>query len=184
MQYSRGLLSFIPAYIIYLLLAGLVPLTYTYRGIYFYYFFYDALFFSFIGAVAYVLVKRFSSDSDRGSISEGFIFLAGFFTFASVLEIVRDFPYYNSYLLFLYPTMRLAVIAALAIVLARHFDASGWLRWAYLALGVVFVAATALVPFLYLIHLGFAAIIVTVLLFAVAVFPYAIVPLSSQARLK
>ncbi|HUX21353.1 MAG TPA: hypothetical protein VMW69_08935 [Spirochaetia bacterium] len=176
-QYSRGLLTFIPAYIIYLLISGVVPLTFSYGGIYFYYFFHNAVYFPLIGVLAYMLFKRFSADPDRGSVSEGFVFLAGFFTFASVLEIVRHFPNYDAYSLFLYPTMRLATISALAIVVARYFDEVGWQRWVYLAVGLVFVAATAVVPFLFVVHLGIAALIVAIVLFAASVFPYAVMSL-------
>ncbi len=176
-QYSRGVLTFIPAYIIYLLLAGLVPLTFSYSGIYLYYFFYNALFYPFLGTLAYVVIKRFSKDPYTGSVSEGFAFLAGFFTFVSVLEIVRHFPNYNAYLLFLLPTLRLAIIAALAFVIAKYYDSLGWQKWFFPAMGVLFIAATALVPFLFLIHLGYVAIIITVLLFGLAVFPYAVMSL-------
>jgi len=176
-QYSRGLLTFIPAYIIFLLIGGLVPLTFSYGGIFAYYLFYNAVFYSVIAAGAFILIKRFSAEPDRGSVSEAFVFLAGFFTFASVLEIVRHFPYYDSFVLFLYPTMRLAVIAALAFFLARFFDARGWVKWAYLVSGLVFVVATALVPFFYVIHVGVGAIVAAVVLFALAIFPYVLMSL-------
>jgi membrane protein implicated in regulation of membrane protease activity len=60
---------------------------------------------------------------------------------------------------------------------ARYFDEVGWQRWAYLAVGLVFVAATAIVPFLFMIHLGIAAVIVAIVLFAASIFPYAVMSL-------
>jgi len=176
-QFSRGLLTFIPAYIIFLLVAGRIPLVYTYGGIYGYYFFHDAFLLSVMGALSYILIRAFSRAPEKDSVSHVFVFFAGYFTFASVLEIVRHFPNYNYYLLFLLPTLRLAVIAAFAFLVARYFSAEGWTRWAYLAIALLFLAATALVPFFFLIHVGYAAIIVTVVLFAAALFPYAVMSL-------
>lgn len=177
-QYTRGLLTFVPAYIIFLLLSGRVPLTYSYGGIFAYYLFYNALIYSVIAAIAYIIIKRFSSNPDRGSVSEAFVFLAGFFTFASVLEIVRHFPYYDSFVLFLYPTMRLAVIAAMAFILARFLDSRGFARWAYLFGGLVFVVATTLVPFFYVIHVPIAAIVATIVLLGLSLFPYLVMTIA------
>lgn len=176
-QYSRGLLTFIPAYIIYLLIAGSVPLTYSYGGIFAYYLVHNGLYYVVVASLAYILLRQFSRDSDGGSVSEAFVFFAGFFTFASVLEIVRHFPYYDSFTLFLYPTIRLAVIAAIAFLLARAFDSNGWVRWLYLVIGLIFVAATALVPFFYVIHITVAAIAITLVLLIGSLLPYLVMAL-------
>lgn len=176
-QFSRGVLVFIPVYLILLLIRTAVPLRFSYASIYAYYFIYHALYYSALGSLGYIIIKRFSADAERGSVSEAFVFLAGFFTFSSVLDIVRNFPYFDSYELFLYPTMKLAVIAALAFLLARYVGGRGWGRWGYLAVGALFVAMTAFVPFLFMIHLSYAAVIITAALLAISLFPYLIMSL-------
>lgn len=176
-QFSRGLLVFVPAYLIYLIVGESVPLTFSATGIFGYYFFHDALLPTLMATVAYILIQQFSKAPNQGSVSEAFIFFAGYFTFASVLEIVRQFPDYNAYLLFLFPTLRLAVISAFGFLLARFFGTNGWVRWIYLPVGLAFLIATALVPFFYVSHFGFVAIIVTVALLAAALFPYVVMSL-------
>lgn len=176
-QYFRGVLVFVPSYIILLLIRGAVPLNYTYGSIFAHYFVYEALFYAVLASIAYILIRLFSKANEHGSVSEAFVFFSGFFTFASVIAVIRSFPYFDAYNLFLNPTIKLAIVAALAFVLARSFESVGIARWIYLLVGLAFVVATAIVPFLFFIHFAYIAVIIAVVLFLAALFPYVLLRL-------
>ncbi len=170
--FAKGALSFVPAYIIFAIIRNTFPLTFTKAGIYFYYLFYDGLLFAAMGVAAYLIVHGISWKSDRGGMSEVFVFLSGYYTFNTVLEIIRHYGAYNSYVLFYYPATQLTIILGLSLVVARMRVTDGSGRITFLLAGIAVVAATALVPLLFILHYFLFATLASVVLFIVAVFPY------------
>ena len=171
-QYSRGVLSFIPAYILYAVLKNIIPLTYSRAGIYFYYFYHDSLFFGILGVLAYLLVNRLLTRGGRPTLSSTFVFLSGFYTFNTVLEIVRHYGAYNGYLLLLYPVMQIVVVMGLSLVTTRALEADRLVRNLLIVAGIGVVAATATIPLLFTIHYFLFSVLVAVVLFVAAFFPY------------
>ncbi len=173
--FFRGILSFIPSYIVYLIFSTALPLVFTPVGIVAYHFFYDDFLFSLLAGAAYFLCTRYIVTAGGKSVPEAFSFLSGFFTFVAISEFVRHFAALDLYFLLLLPTLHVAGILVLSLLFLRIVEASDLELALMIAAGTVYLVLLAGVPYAYTIHLSWIAILGTLAIaVASAVFFHAV----------
>jgi len=164
--FFRGILTFIPAYLLFLLLRKIVPLVFTPLGIYGYYFYHDAFLFGLLSVAGYVLIAVYFPRSGDRSVGEVLSYLSGFFTCVAAADFVRHYGEFDLYLMFLLPVLRLSTILVFAILLPRALDRRGEIPYHHIIAAVLFLALTAVVPLLYVIHLEWISILGAVVIAA------------------
>ena len=170
LHFLWGILSFIPAMVLFLMGRGFGALNYTAVAFYFYYFFYEHFLWLALAIILFMLVKRFIlKELEDCPFPLNFAYGCGFYTAVAVFVCLDHINHFNFYLLFLYPLLALATVCGLACFLNLFFHSYGLLRW--LSLGAI-----AILPFLLNLatvlawrNLWFWSILTTLLLFAGAV---------------
>lgn len=105
-----GLRALLPGLLIYLLLVSFLKLEYQKWPIFFYFLFRDYLFWLLPGLVCYALLYD-NLDGDFQEKSAQFLgFALGFYLLSGVLELILSFTRLDSYVLFLLPLNRIAIL--------------------------------------------------------------------------
>lgn len=164
--FFRGILTFIPAYILFLLMRKIVGLGFTPFGIFAYYFYHDAFLLPAFGVAGYLLLSTYFPHFGGRHLAEALSFLSGYFTFVAAADFVRHFGGFDPYLLFLLPIMRLSTILVFAVLLPRALDQLSSVPYLLIGAGILYLAVTAAVPLLSVLHFAWLAIALTAVIAA------------------
>ena len=166
-HYLKGVGIFILSLIVYLIFRKLLQLNYSTLGIYLYFFINDNLFFSVMGLSGYIILYGFTECWHiEERLPELLVFFSGFFTFLGLTDMILHFGWYDIYLLFYLPVIRIILILGISMIVSKVITIHGYLKYFALAGGIVLPAATTLISFFYTLNYVWIALLLTVVLFS------------------
>ena len=167
----RGVVTWILGYLVFFFVSPLVELRYDTEGIYFFYFFRDYGYWSFVAIAGHVLLslsksRRLSSDG-IGNLTA---FMLGFFLLAPVVDLISYHKILNTYYLFLLPSLRIVLL--LTFISVRTLFRKSTIAFRVLSYVIVLATAflVALVPLSYTMQrFGFAYLACAIFFVSIAV---------------
>ncbi len=169
--FGAGMLGFLPAYLVYRILDGLVPDRYEPGYLYLDALISEVLVLPLLGLLLYGLFFGWPRDgvqtADR--FVEAYGFLSGLFSLVMVAEVVRNASYLSAYLLFLEPLLYIAVSALLPLLVLSALDTYGYRVVLFVAGAVVLPGILATVGFLFRLNHPVAAAAIAAGAFAASV---------------
>ena len=173
----RGLVVFVPGYIILYLLRYSIELRFNPGRIFFYYSFRDYLILTLIGVVGYYFQSRIGRSSFRlenrlGSLSYYF----GFFFFLGIVEAVVYSRAHSIYTLFYLPASRIAIILYAGVVSSLVHRFGGIIPYLLMSSIIVIAAVSGGISLLFFLNYKLIAGGVTLSLLTVSVLLVALIP--------
>lgn len=164
--YIKGLLSFIPVFLLVLLLRGIVPRIHSFTGSFFYFGYRDMLLWVIFSIGMFFLLKlNRDSYTEERLYFVSLSFFSGIYTPLAIIDLVTYAKNQNSYTLFMLPLMRLVVILLLPLLLSKAVIETRLIKFLYWFLNLLIIPALALIPaFYYTYHIVYAVLILAVLL--------------------
>ena len=151
--FIKGIITFLPAVPVILLIEGVIKRTNSLSNIYLYHFLYDfAFYYAFVNFGYAFLFKNSMIYRFREKISEIFTYECGFFTALSVFEGLYLYKWENPYLLFILPCSRIAMSLLFSILTPLISESRGFLRVLYILSLFILPFAVAFVSFFYYIN--------------------------------
>ena len=131
--YLKGLLSFIPAFLLILVINGVIKRTNTYSNIFLFHLIYDfAVYYAIICFGYTFLFKNSMIYRFRDRISELITYECGFYTMVSLFDALYVYRWESPYLLYLLPGIRVAMIVIFAILPPLVGESVGFLKHIYI----------------------------------------------------
>jgi hypothetical protein len=159
LQFIRGFFYALPCLVVILIVRRFFPLSYRHFPLYLYYFFTDHLI-----PVVFLAVLYFLAFSQK-TFRELLLFGGGFYTLIGIVEVFSQYGQYESYLLFLLPALRMAILLFVTIFFIRYQEWYGVVRALFLILLVFVPFLGAAITYLYMRAYLLWADCLTVLLF-------------------
>ena len=150
LAYLKGLIWFLPALAVFLLLRGLFTLHFTASGLYTYYLVHDYLLPVSLGMAGCLLVfNRSGSYGQNVSLPETLMFFGGYFTLFGVLELILHFRWFDIQVLFLRPAAFIVLILFCASMAYLAFEQEGYRRVLLIAGTIAGAAFPAFIPMVF-----------------------------------
>ncbi len=165
--FLKGVLLFIPAYIVLLILNRIVGLSYTGFGLYVCLLVRDHLAPLLLGTGGLLLVSRRlpSPATEEGIFLSVFTFLCGFYTLFGPADFVARFGHWGMESLFLLPLLRLSAILAVSFVARRFYRWEGRSAVALLSVSAAIVLPLAFASWTYGVNFRWIGTIMSVVAF-------------------
>ena len=168
--YLKGLLSFIPAFLLILVINGVIKRTNTYSNIFLFHLIYDfAVYYAIICFGYTFLFKNSMIYRFRDRISELITYECGFYTMVSLFDALYVYRWESPYLLYLLPGIRVAMIVIFAILPPLVGESVGFLKHIYILSLFLLPFSSAFVAFFFYINSFLISGLILVLLLILAV---------------
>jgi hypothetical protein len=161
-SFRRGILVFVPAAVLYFIIPTGVPPYLKPGALFLFYWLHDYLLFQGIAIIVFLLFFGFSGDGDEISV---FLFFAGFYTLAGVVDTIDYFGSYNLYVLFLLPVLRIGLLFATTLLLKLMLDAFQFLKVPFLIGAPALSCIPGIIALLFYRNFTLLSIVITVLFF-------------------
>jgi hypothetical protein len=164
--FLKGMLLFVPAFIIYIIFKSILSLSYRPFLLYLYGFFLDHFLYFFIVPIGLILLYGLSNLRKVDFLSLSY-FYGGFYTLVSIQTILENWGQYNIYLLFYLPLLRVAAVLLAALFIVNIAYSYGWNRAGYLIALIILPFVAGCVTFFYrTCHFPFALLLTLFYVFA------------------
>lgn len=174
-SFFKGLVWFVPAVAVFLLLQNLFSLEYTVSGLYSFYLLHDYLIPLGLGLAGFFLFFGFTRTGAPGNPAETTMFFAGYFSLFGILEMIIRFRWLDVHVLFMRPVIFITLVAYVAAMTWLSLSNQGWIR-ALLVFGALAAsAAMACIPLLFELSYRLLSFLLCFILLAAAIFFYKIV---------
>lgn len=159
-NFRRGILVFVPAAVLYFIIPAGVPPFLNPGALFLFYWLHDYVLFHGIAMIAFLLFFGFSGDGDEISV---FLFFAGFYTLAGVVDTIDYFGSYNLYVLFLLPVLRIGLLFATTLLLTLMLDAFQFFKAPFLVGALALSCVPGITALLFYRNFILVSIVITVL---------------------
>jgi hypothetical protein len=156
--FLKGVLIFLPGFIIYSFIKSLFPLNYSLLGIFFYYLIFDYLIYIAVILSLYFLLKFFQKkEKYRIDFLDFAVFASGYFTMVALQNTFLHFNEDNSYYLFFLPIAYLSLIVLVSHLIEKIFESADITKILLICLLSVTPFIMALISYLYMINYSLLA---------------------------
>jgi hypothetical protein len=172
--FLRGVLSFVPIAVLFYFIKIPDPPYLDGSMLYWHYLVYRFLIFH-VGAIVFFLIN-FGFDFENRATERELLqprmtmvlimaFITGFYTFTGLIDVVEFFGWYDSYILFMLPVLRVAIVLCTTLLLYLMLSMFRLLKIPFLLGAGAVVMVTALVPFFYYRSFFVVSVLLTAILF-------------------
>jgi len=169
--FFKGLLIYIPVYIVYSIVFKFVNESYRPFFLYSYILFKNYLLYKILLILIFILLFRnvFSARNSEELIFTFLAFSAGFYFGASCVDFIVNFNIHDYFTLFFLPLYRISITAVFAVIMVLVVDSYGLHRAAYTGSLLLAVLLAALGDFFYRINYYNVMLIFAIFFFSASV---------------
>ena len=129
----KGLLFFIPSFLIFLIFRNIIPVKYTFWGHYFLYGFRDVFFWVLLSLGFFFLARLHRTGTARDCSYAFISYFTGLITPLAITDLITHSKWQNSYTLFLVPVIRIILLFMLSVLISGSIYVKYEKRYLYIA---------------------------------------------------
>ncbi len=159
--FLKGGVTFIPAFLLYIVCRSIISLSYRPFLLYLYGFFLDHCLYFIVVLIGFLLGYGLS-NLQRVDFLEVSFFYSGFYALASIQTILLNWGAYDAYLLFYLPLLRIGIVLLASLFLVNIVYSYGWSRAGYIFGLIALPFAAACVTYLHETHRSLLSLLMTI----------------------